>query len=658
MKHFISLLLCSVLLIGCSSTQTSAPEQTSTEQPQESGSEPTSSESSVQIKYALGDVIVRQREVDQIIDEAMENTSYTLEKPHVMVNPYFIAPQTALVIFQTPEETEITLDVNGEFQTTFERSTKHAISVYGMYADYNNQITLKDETGKKTVLEIPLEAYTGAVVTVEQANEKLPFNAFYMVSPDYENTSAYDEEGRLLWYLATGDNEGAMVFLDNGHFLMSDPNQGTSGIRINYSGFYEMDFLGKIHTQYIPEYGYHHEIEYVNDGEDFLLSGSDENSQFLQGVVYIVDAKTLLIQQELDLSEVYRTIDPEWTEALGDAYNVVINGISYNEKTHDLVISPRTLDMLICVNMDTQEVQWILADPASLPETFAPYLLTPLNETRYPRGQHNCVFLDDTGTLLSYHDNDISINKDVDQTLSNYLDRYSSNQILRIDPEQKTVETLWQYQTSYEDGTKVFSKMSGSFEILEDGHSLLSYGSAVRPEAYEHPETSQIMDNLLTNGLMVELDENDEVIWQATFPGVMHKVYKSYFYKGVTPNYTHGTYQKIDGQYFEKHQAHQVAYESLKEKFENAEPFEGEVDVFINRMIVSLPEYEESQKIDVYFVSGEEVYMKTYKNKGEMPGIVNSGRYGVQLTMPEGTYTVYVCINGVYYDPQMEIVFE
>ena len=60
--------------------------------------------------------------------------------------------------------------------------------------------------------------------------------------------------------ILNGDYAGDIEFLENGHFYISDPNQGINGVKINYSSFIEIDYLGKIYKQWITEYGVHHEL--------------------------------------------------------------------------------------------------------------------------------------------------------------------------------------------------------------------------------------------------------------------------------------------------------------------------------------------------------------------------------------------------------------
>lgn len=619
-----------------------------------------------QISDNMGNIITYQKEADEKISQAMTDEAYTFEKPLVIKNPYKIAPLTAIVIFTTDEKTGIGLAINGKEKAKFEASKSHAIPVYGLYDDTVNEVTLTDDAGKSIELEIDMPKYKGATITVEKTSEEMS-DEFYLVSPDYENTSVYDRDGRLLWYLDTGDNEGAVVFLDNGHFLISDPYQGTGGIRINYSGFLEMDWLGKIHRQFVGEYGYHHEIEPIKDGSEYLLSGTEDNSPFLQSIVYIADAESMKIKKSIDLYDVFMKIAPTWVEDLtkDGPCNMVINGINYDEGSGDVLISVRATGMVLRVNIDSAEIKWIFADPNTVPDELKEFLLTPTDGTRYPHGQHNCFFVDedsrkifgvdpaagDGKSVIAYHNNDIDIMRDIDQHLSQFTDRYSSNEILIVDDEARTVSTAWTYDAD----KTIFSKMSGSLEFRDDGHRLLSYGSAMKKEAYEHPETAEITDNNYTNGLMLELDEQDNVIWRATFPGVMHKVYKSEFYgkTGEHAHYKTNEYVLIDGQLEDKHAGKEVDVSSIGKELADADDInsiEGKFELCINRGVVEY-DFSEDDEIDILFVDADGGgRMFNYKKKGEMPPIINSGKYGIRIAGLSGSNKVYISVNGKWYD--------
>ena len=615
----------------------------------------------------MENLLINQKETDERISKELSNDKNTFDNPLVIENPYLISPLSAIVIFTTDEETPIDVTINDQALVRFETSTRHAIPIYGMYDDYDNKILLTDNKGNTKTLNITTEKASGARIDVRLSDESLS-DEFYLVSPDYEYTSAYDKNGRLLWYLNTADNEGAVVFNGDGRFLISDPYQGTGGIRINYSSFMEMDYLGKVRKINLTEYGYHHEIVPIKNNTEYLIPGHDEDSPFMQAILYTIDAKTAKPTNVIDFYSVFHDIAPEWTDSYtkDDKFNFVINGVDYDEKTGDAIISVRSFGMLIRINLESRQIKWIFTDPKDKPEELMQYILKPADDTRYPYGQHEPKFLAD-GTI-SYHNNNIDF-LGADLHLSKLRNSYASNEILQIDEDKKEVRTLWSYDANKE----IISRMSGSFEFLEDGHKLISYGSALKEEYWDSKEDFIVTDNKYTEGLMMELDENDKVLWKAGFPGVIHKVYRSTFYDNEvflnessadtanlkeTANYDTESLDIADGQDIGRHDGEEFDVKAVSDELKNAQKWKGDFHHYLNRAIIS-PNYKPEDEIKLLYVDeNNNGRIFDYKKANEKLPIVNSQRYGPQVTGLTGKQKVYLLINGVYYDTGNVIMFE
>ena len=87
--------------------------------------------------------------MDSQIEKEKEFTieGHTLDNPNVIVNPYGNSPLTALVIFETSEETEVSVTIPGKdknttYTHTFEESKEHYLPIYGLYAGKTNKITV------------------------------------------------------------------------------------------------------------------------------------------------------------------------------------------------------------------------------------------------------------------------------------------------------------------------------------------------------------------------------------------------------------------------------------------------------------------------------------------------------------------------------------
>ncbi len=84
---------------------------------------------------------------------------YTIENPKVILNPYGNSPLTALIIFETSDLTSPTVTIKGKDKNTtithtFTPSKIHILPIYGLYADTNNEISIKVNKTTKTVNNI------------------------------------------------------------------------------------------------------------------------------------------------------------------------------------------------------------------------------------------------------------------------------------------------------------------------------------------------------------------------------------------------------------------------------------------------------------------------------------------------------------------------
>ena len=92
--------------------------------------------------------IVQLEELNFINEKYLTPYGYTIENPNIIINPYENAPLTALIMFETPKEEEITINIlekdnTIKFQNTYKKNKQHYIPVYGLYSDYENKIEIK-----------------------------------------------------------------------------------------------------------------------------------------------------------------------------------------------------------------------------------------------------------------------------------------------------------------------------------------------------------------------------------------------------------------------------------------------------------------------------------------------------------------------------------
>lgn len=592
-----------------------------------------------EVQYALGDIINKQKEVDREIAQNIKDKTYTLENAKVMVNPYELTPLTALIIFSTEKEESIEVEINGKHTTTSEKSKEHAIPIYGLYDGKDNIVRLTNSDKRSKEYTITTEAFEGDRLQVETTSEELD-DSLYFLSPNFVENCIYDKNGNLLWYIK-GDYAGDIRYLENGHFYISDPYQGTNGVKINYAGFLEMDYLGKIYKQFITPYGYHHEIVTLKD-DRILTLGAKDDSPFLEGILYIFDSKTGEVEKLIDMYELLHNIAPKWVESLGSNFDFVLNSASYNEDTKDIVLSCRGIGVIMKLNLESEKIDWMFGDPKNLPDEFNKYLLKVTDNTKYPYGEHSAFFTEDG--KIAFHNNDADQFNMKSDMLEDYINRYTTNVIVEVNEDNKTVHTTWEYDAE----KKEFSKVAGKLEFLPNGNALINFGWSITQDAYKNPQDISINDTNYLNGIVEELDKNNKVLFKGKTKGLIYRVYKVDLYKENMSNFKIENYMKIDGT---KNNGQEVYTSQIAKDLKKAKRFEGEFKLQINRAILTA-EVEKEDEIDILFVGrNNKTYVYNYKKSNEEEKkAFNSGKYGIQISIPEGEYAVFIKYNENMYD--------
>ena len=155
-------------------------------------------------------MVQKQNDFEQAMRDYVNAGEYTFSSPLVIQNPYGTAPLTALVIFDTPEKTKISIHIPGkspEASVDFTFSTyqtHHEIPVYGLYAGQiqSYQLTAESENGEKTDKTIELQTETLPVYLENTQINKVvrdkysPGSNFTFLN----NKPIYDIDGEVRWF--------------------------------------------------------------------------------------------------------------------------------------------------------------------------------------------------------------------------------------------------------------------------------------------------------------------------------------------------------------------------------------------------------------------------------------------------------------------------
>ena len=166
---------------------------------------------------------------------------YTLENPNIINNPYGDSPLSAMILFETPDKTKVTIklyDSNNQLfiENTYQEDTKHIIPIYGLLPNQTNKIEIK--TNKESKI------YEIKTTNIEMPNlpENIISNQDKLTLIMFKNhIYGIDQNKNIHWYYK---NKVVIepYLLKNGNFLLEiNNNQRYSLI--------EIDLLGKIYKQ-------------------------------------------------------------------------------------------------------------------------------------------------------------------------------------------------------------------------------------------------------------------------------------------------------------------------------------------------------------------------------------------------------------------------
>lgn len=261
----------------------------------------------------------------------LKNTSYTIDNPNIILNPYGNSPLTALIVFETNDLTTPTVTIKGkndnDITHTFTPSKLHILPIYGLYPNYENKIIIEASEKEKevTIKTEPLPDYFPKTEKVKPTND----DEFYFTSfTDSKYVAAFDSYGDVRWY-SFGYNWDIQR-LNNGHVLLGS----SKTINKNYSVYLsEMDLLGKEYFEYVVPYGYHHGNIELSNGNLLIITSNGESSS---GALDEIDRNTGEIVNHFDLTDLN--------------INSEITSIAFDSKTNSVLMTVKDEDMIISID--------------------------------------------------------------------------------------------------------------------------------------------------------------------------------------------------------------------------------------------------------------------------------------------------------------------
>ena len=461
--------------------------------------------------------------------------SYSFDKPYVKLNPYLIAPLTALVMFPTatPEIVNVTVkgkESAGDIAFSFGPATEHVIPVYGLYPGQINTIELALASGEKTSLTVETEAAPEKVklpTKMETTAAYFQDNLMFVSPTSPAMAAAYDYRGDVRWYSPVNfafDIKRAA----NGRLLL-----GTQRLLMSpyhTTGVFEMGMIGKIYKEFRLPGGYHHDQIEMEDGNLIILT-QDLKRGTVEDMCVLVDRNTGEILKTWDYQKVLPTnAGGSGSQDKHDWFHN--NAVWYDKKTHSLTLSGRHQDAIINLDYETGALNWVIGDPENWPEDFVKkYFFKPIGKGDFDwqYEQHACVVLPD-GDVMSF-DNGHWRAKSKEKYLA-AKDNFSRGVRYRINTDKMEIEQVWQY--GKERGEEFFSTYICNVEYYAEGHYLVHSGgigkfkgeTCNRPPVQHRGEEEQFVE---FNSITVEL-KDDVVLYEMHLPANYYRAEKLKLY--------------------------------------------------------------------------------------------------------------------------------
>lgn len=476
------------------------------------------------------DLIKKQTELEQelVID------GFTIDNPNIILNPYGNSPLSALILFQTEEEVSPKVTIVGKddlstFTHTFEKGKEHYLPIYGLYADYDNQVIIEwEKDGEKIEKEVNIQTETlpeNIILPTEvYANKEKLTNDLYFYTPSSVGyTCAYDVNGDIRFYL-TNYALWKIDRLKNGHLLVS--SERLINTPYYMTGMYEIDLLGKVYTEFKLKGGYHHDYYEMENG-NLLVASDDFNNKSGTVEDYIVelDRKTGKVVKTFDLKNVLNMEDGKSENWI--AYDWFHNNsVWYDEKTNSITLSGRHQDAVINIDYDNGKLNWIIGDSTNWSEEYQKYFFKPVGEGdfEWQWSQHAAMITPEGYVFILDNGNNKSKNPDEYVPAEN---SYTRGVMYKIDTKEMTIEQVFEY--GKERGSEFYSPYISDVDYLDSNHYIVHSGGIVYVDGVNSNKPAGFSKGATLVADTVELI-NDEVVFELKLPTNNYRVEKMSLY--------------------------------------------------------------------------------------------------------------------------------
>lgn len=332
------------------------------------------------------------------INRLLEQSLYSFDTMLVILDPFGLAPLTAMCVFNTEVPCKVRYTIKGRTpatsvsETTPTLSTKHQVPIWGLYPNKTNSVQLEllneqDQVIDKTNIKITTNALPKLLkktFLLKQHNAESA-QPFTFISGGLEILPCVvDENGNVRYYLSQKPKGYGVFMLSDNHFLFPEGDVAAPTLGNPHANqVQEMDFLGRTYqTYYIPKGIHHNAIEKEPNG-NILACASSLYDGHIENAVVELDRKTGKVLKELNLSSCF---DNTYKDRRDWAH---INSLTYNKEENTIMVSLRNLHSIAKIDWSTNELIWLLGNPEFWKNSsMTDKLLTPVGDVKWFYQQH------------------------------------------------------------------------------------------------------------------------------------------------------------------------------------------------------------------------------------------------------------------------------
>lgn len=450
----------------------------------------------------FNEMILYQEQVDDELLAKFNEGIYTLENPLVVLDPYNQSPLTALVLFETDDLVSVSVfigeDINIEFDDI---SYDHIIPIYGLYAGVVNEVKICAN-----------ECYIIEIETSDLPDNYKDITIDTILNGDYSSginfvsdsigKYGFDMNGDIRWYTSVSN------YISNGDCFDYKDDLMIFSLGSGHQGYVELaviDMLGKVLDVFSSDYGVHHEIAVMDNGNLLVAGSNTETLESIEDFIYEIDITNGSIVNTLDLKDVFDR-NREGTLTGGDYFIgnedwFHLNSIEYIDGS--IIISGNFQSTVASLSWPSGEVEWILNDGVGYSEEFEPYILESLGDFSYSYNQHAVAILPDYDNNNDTMDILLFDNGGSRCTLADICELYSRMVHYRINEVDMKVSLIFEYGKERFD---LYSQIMGDADLLENGNMLGTFPGhqAMMSGSYE------------SSPVVVEIDSLGNVVFEAS----------------------------------------------------------------------------------------------------------------------------------------------